>query len=167
MANMKYSDIIEDLEKTQEYKDWKENTKPAYLVHVFAMLDEANKDIYQIGYLNPKTDKIATFMFGRGETNLNPESEVLKDPEATIFPLDIDKVNYAEEDMLKNMAEFTEKTYPGIFPLKRFYILQHLDIGQVFNFTYLTKDFKTLNIKMDAETGEIKSHNIKELMKFD
>jgi len=163
---MEYKKIIVKIEESEEFKAHKKNSPEIYLVHIFAMLDAANKGIYQVGYLNPKTDKVITFIVDEKIT-VNPESEVLKEPETTIFPLDLDKVSLDEDSMVSKITEFKEKTYPKLNVLKSFYILQHIDIGQVFNFTYLTADFKTLNLKMEANSGEILRHSLKDLMSFD
>lgn len=131
------------------------------------MMDEANKGLFQIGYLDPKTDKVTSFTYGNKEVQVNPESEVLKEPEATIFPLDIEKVEQDEEQVLRIVDEFVKLEYPKVMAVKRFYILQHLDIGQVFNFTIVTMDFKTLNLKIDVTTGEMLRHSLKSLLAFD
>lgn len=164
---MDYQKLVEKLEALKEFKEYKKNSPAFYLVHIFSMEDASNKGLYQLGYLNPKNDRITSFTVGQGKVEINPESEVLKEPEATIFPLDMQKVKLTEEEMLKIVTEFKNKEYASIHGLKKFYILQHLDIGQLFNFTLLTLDFKTLNIKVDAATGEILRHSMQALMDFD
>jgi len=164
---MEYGKLVEDLESTEEFKEYRKNFPGFYLVHIFSMQDATNKGLYQIGYLNPKNDRITSFTCGDGKIEINPESEVLKEPESTIFPLDIHKVELSEEKMVGIVKELRDKEYPQVHGLKQFYILQHLDIGQLFNFTLLTLDFKTLNIKIDAATGEILRHSLSTLMDFD
>jgi len=164
---MNFQTLVGDLEANEAFKEFRKNYPEFYLVHVFAMQDKENEGIYQIGYLNPKTDRITTFTVGGDKIAINPESEILKDPEGTIFPLDISKVALTETELLVIVKEYVQKEYPQAHALKRFYILQHLDIGQVFNVTYLTLDFKTLNIKIDSSTGEILTHSLKSLMDFD
>jgi len=164
---MNFKSIVEALEETILFKDFKKNRPESYLVHIFVMMDEANKGLFQIGYLDPKTDKVTSFTYGNKEVQVNPESEVLKEPEATIFPLDIEKVEQDEEQVLRIVDEFVKLEYPKVMAVKRFYILQHLDIGQVFNFTIVTMDFKTLNLKIDVTTGEMLRHSLKSLLAFD
>ena len=67
---------IKTLESSKEFKDFKSKNKESFLTHVFYMLDEANKDCVQIGYYNPKRDRITTFIVEGESITRNPEAEV-------------------------------------------------------------------------------------------
>ncbi|MBW3022928.1 hypothetical protein KY308_02405, partial [Candidatus Woesearchaeota archaeon] len=56
--------------------------------------------------------------------------------------------------------------YKTHIPIKRIAILQHLPIGQVWNITYVTQSFNTLNIKINAETKEIVSDKLVSIVQF-
>ena len=46
-------------------------------------------------------------------------------------------------------------------------ILQNLgEFGNIWNITYVTHSFKTLNIKINAENGKILHHSLDSLMDF-
>jgi hypothetical protein len=57
--------------------------------------------------------------------------------------------------------ELQKKEYKSSQPFKKIFILQNLDQwGQVWNVTFITTDFKTLNIKINAENGKVLSHKL-------
>lgn len=160
---MKIRKLIKKLEDSKEFKDWKKENNASSLVHVFKMFDEANKDEWQIGFYNPD-DKIITFIIGKDSIQILPESEIFKKPDAKIFKLNIEDVKVELIEALEKAKNFQEKDYPQEKPMKEIVILQKLDIGQVYNITFVTQTFNTLNIKIDAKTGEIKSHKLMSLM---
>ena len=50
---------------------------------------------------------------------------------------------------------------------KTIVILQNLsEFGNIWNITYVTHSFKTLNMKINAENGKILHHDIVSLMDF-
>ena len=51
--------------------------------------------------------------------------------------------------------------------MKEVVILQNLDVGQVWNITYITKSFQTLNIKIDAETGDVLEDKLHQIFSMD
>jgi Zn-dependent metalloprotease len=158
-------DIIKKLESSKEYKEWiKENPK-AYLTHAFIMEDPNVKQEWQIGYFLPKEDKVMTFTVGDSIMQ-NPPSEVFKE-KGTILKLKLDEVKVEMEDALKTAAKLQKEKYPGNDALKKIVILQNLDVGQVWNITYVTQTFKTLNIKIDAQTGKVIKDEIIELFRVD
>ncbi|HLD42296.1 MAG TPA: hypothetical protein VJB06_04615, partial [archaeon] len=62
---------------------------------------------------------------------------------------------------------FRKKNYPSENSIKTIIVLQNLSIGQVWNLTYLTSAFSTLNIKIDASNGKILKHTLVPLFRFD
>ncbi len=151
-------DAIKRLEDSKEFKGWKSKNEGFYLAHVFKMMDEANKDAWQIGYYNPGKDRMVNFICSH-EILITPETEVFKEPGKSINQLDTSKVKVDSEQALKIMQDCLDKNYSNVDIMKNFFILQNLpQSGTVYNITVLTRSFKTVNIKIDAETGDIKSH---------
>ena len=167
---MEVKTVIEKLESDSEFKAWKEKNKNTFLAHIFRMIDEANKDIWQIGYYNEKTDKITTFLVEEtgGEYNITigPESEVFKKEETRINPLDLKKVKVDITEAMHNAQEFQKEKYKGSGPAKVIVILQNLKSGLVYNITFITQTFDTLNMKVSADTGKIVKHKLINMMQF-
>lgn len=164
---MDVKDVYDRLVESSEYKEWCKKNKEAYLAHFFRMLDKENEHQWQIGFYDKKSDRITTFIVEGSEIKVLPQSEVFKREGAEIEELDIKKVKLDSNAALRKSQEFQREKYKGNDPMKAFFILQNIeDIGTVYNITYVTAAFKTLNIKIDAGTGEIIKHKLHSLMDF-
>lgn len=155
------SETIKKLEKSKEFTSWKKNYKKAYLAHAFKVIDNPG---WEIGYFNPGTNLITVFVVN-GSITRNPDAEVFKEQEKLVNHLDIKKAKINEENALKNARKVLDENYKGTTVFKIFMILQDIDkIGQVWNITFVTEQFKTVNIKIDSSTGSCLSHKIVSLM---
>src|SRR3989344_648586 len=155
---MALKDVISKLESNPEFKTWKKENYASSLVHIFRMFDEANKGEFQIGFFN-KDETITSFIVGDSITLVPPE-EIFKKPDEIIQKLSIEEVSLEFEGALIIAKNLQKSKYPAEVALKEMVILQHLSIGQVYNITFITKSFKTLNIKIDSASGKIISHNL-------
>ena len=153
---------IESVEKSPEFK----KHKNLYLAHVFFMLDEPNKDIVQVGYCTPE-QKIVTFVIDGKKITAIPEAMPYKNPKAKIRKLEMSNVKVGLEDALKAAKEIQEKKYRQHVPFKQIIILQNIDEGQVWNITFITQSFNTLNIKISTETGKVVKDELISLVDFD
>jgi hypothetical protein len=146
--------IVQDLQSSAEYRDWSRNNKKSYLVHAFKLLDEINKDMWQIGFYVPEHDRIVTFIINGG-IQVCPEAEIFKENKKKILPLKLDKVKISFVSASERADKIRVKKFPKENPLKKFFILQHLKQGQLWNITYLTETYKTINIKLNADSGKV------------
>ena len=160
---MELKQALQKLEKSAEFKKWKKTHAEAFLAHAFVMLDDANKDIVQFGFFDSKSDKMTPFMVEPKKVSELPESEVFKS-EQTITPLVMKHVQLTDEKALEIANEFRNKNYPAELPIKTFFIVQHLDLGCVFNITFFTKSLKTLNLKISVVDGKILRHSLESLI---
>ncbi|MEM4336561.1 MAG: hypothetical protein QXG86_00980 [Candidatus Woesearchaeota archaeon] len=157
-------ELIKKLEACKEFKEYCRDNKDIFLAHFFYMDDEPNKDIVQIGYYNKKTEMIVTFMVEKDKVTKNPEEKVFKEQQEVIMPLEMSKVKIDVEQAFEIADNFQKKKYPEQKPVKRVAILQHLPLGQVWNITYISNSFNTLNIKIDSEKKKIISDKLISLL---
>jgi len=157
---------VKKLENSAEFKKFKKENKEAFLTHVFYMLDEANRNAVQLGYYNKPKDRITTFIVEGSNIIKNPEAEVFKEQETVMNPLDLGKVKLDVNEAIKIADRLQHEKYKEEVPVKRIAILQHLPVGQVWNITFVTQTFKTLNIKVDAGTGKIVSDKLLSIVEF-
>ena len=151
-------DELKKLEKSKIFKDWKSKHAKAYLAHCFKMFDEANKEFWQIGYYNPETNLITVFVVGK-DIAKNEDAEVFKEQEKLVQQLNINDVSVFEDLAMQKAEEVLAKEYKGSSIFKKFMILQHLENhGQIWNVTFITNQFKTINVKISASTGKLESH---------
>jgi uncharacterized membrane protein YkoI len=78
--------------------------------------------------------------------------------------LSVEDVKIELDEAMKNARKFQEKEYPKEKSMKEIVILQKLDSGQVYNVTFVTQAFNTLNIKLDSKTGKVVKHKLMSLM---
>jgi len=157
---------IQTLESSKEFKGFKKQNKDAFLTHVFYMLDEANENAVQIGYYDKARDRITTFVIEGNSIIKNPEAEVFKEQETLMHPLELSKVKIDMKEAVAIADRLQKEKYKDEIPVKKIAILQNLPVGQVWNITFVTRTFKTLNIKIDAETKKVVFEKLLSIVEF-
>ena len=66
---METKTILEKLEASKEFTEWKKDNPDTYLVHFFKMLDKENVNEWQIGFYNSNKRMITTFVFNENSSN--------------------------------------------------------------------------------------------------
>ncbi|MGV8162832.1 MAG: hypothetical protein ACP5N2_05880 [Candidatus Nanoarchaeia archaeon] len=156
-------DIIKEydlLVNSDEFKEFKNSSDHFYLVHIYQMAGGQAKSSLEFGFYNSKTDKIVVF-----ETNpikQRPEEEVFKDG-GTIHPLHLEKVKLSLEQGLTAAENTRKEKYPSEIIYKTISLLQNID-RQVWNITLISLSFNILNIRIDAESGELVDTSIHSIM---
>lgn len=158
------------LQESMEFKDWKAKNKDNFISYALFITGEKD-DTLQIGYYNRKSDKVTTFDISADDkdkgVSIKPEESVFKKLDMKIEAISMDDVEVSISDVLSECQRLQKEKYPSETPVKIIMILQRLSpYGQVFNVTYVTKCFKTLNIKIDCGTGEIVHEELVSLMQF-
>jgi len=118
----------------------------------------------QVGYYSKEKDMVTTFEINE-EIKKNPEEKAFKEGKI-IQKLNLDTVEIDFEDALNKARDFKQKEYPKELVNKDLVILQHIEAGVVYNVTLITMAFKTLNIKIDAKSGEVLSHELRSIMEM-
>jgi len=162
---MEFLDALSELEKSTQFKLWVKKNKKSYLSYGFIMKDPAVKEEWQIGYYNPTTDTVTTFTIGEDIVQ-NPEAEMFKD-DKKVLPLEVKDIKITLKEALKIAEKIQDEKYSAHKPFKKIIILQKLEIGQVWNITYITNTFKSLNIKIDSVTGNIVIDELVDLFRIE
>lgn len=157
--------VLERLEEDKEFKEWKKEKKDSFLAHIFKLLDDANEDDWQVGYYN-KDDTITTFIVTPKEIKIAETENIFKKPEAKIQKLDKNKIKIDITEALQTAEKIQTTEYKQETPFKIITILQKLDIGQVYNITYVTQGFKVLNFKIDSSNGKVLKKTLQSIMEF-
>ncbi len=158
--------IIKKLESSDEFVRWKKSNQNTYLTHALNMLDEHCFSGWQLGYYNKSSNKITVFEMG-DRINICPEQEVFKEESTLVKPLDIKKVKVELNQALESANKLIKDKYSKISFNKAVIILQNIEIGQVWNLTFIGKSFDVLNIKISSESGKVLSHDLKPLFELD
>ena len=155
-------ETLSKTEKSKAFRQWKKQNPEFYLAHAFTMLDEKEKKYrWELGFYNPKTDRLAVV-----ETDpqvlVRPEEEVFK-KEGQVKPLDMSKVEVSVARANQACDDLIREKYSAQVVTKRIILLQNID-RQLYNITLVTLSFSLLNVKVDAGTGDVVSHNLQSIM---
>ncbi len=162
---MEIKDILKRLREDKGFKEWEKSNKGSFLAHVFKLLDDINQDDWQVGFYN-KDDTITTFILTPNDIKKAQTENIFKKPEAKISPLNEKKIKIDITEALQTAEKIQTTEYKQEIPMKIITILQKLDIGQVYNITYVTQTFKILNLKIDTSNGKVLKKKIESIMDF-
>lgn len=142
---------------SEKYKSFKEKNQLSFLSSVFILNNNLQFDFY-----NKETEKITSFVLKEREVS-SEESKVFKDGDSEIKELKLERVKLdlkkVKNILYKSLEKYnqTEK--------KEIIILQSQE-NPVWNVSYITSEFKLLNMKIDAISGEILSEKIESILNF-
>ena len=164
---MEFKQAFEKLKQSKEFKNWNKKHTNLFLSCAFKTLEENKEQPWQLGFYHESTDKMVTFIVDEDEIEMQEEDEIFKKPGTEVIPLEIERVKIPFKKILYKTKDFQKKKYSKELINKTIAILQNLEeYGTVWNITYLTHSFNTLNIKVNAENGKIMHHSIDALMSF-
>lgn len=159
--------IIDKLKKSKKFDHWKKNKKNIFFSYAFKILNDDNFLGWQIGYYNKDNDKMTTFSIIDDNIDIEKEEEIFKKPDMSVIKIDMEKIKIPFEKILEKVKEFKKKKYPNEIEEKIIVVLQNLEkFGNIWNLTYLTKAFNTLNVKVNPENGEILHHKLSSIFAF-
>ncbi|MBW2965623.1 hypothetical protein KY342_00800 [Candidatus Woesearchaeota archaeon] len=160
-----FKEALKILEESNEFKKWKKKNPSTYLSHGFLIIESTDYN-WKIGYYDKKKDKLTSFDVGKKIT-IEPEEDVFKKEKSKdVKKLDLDKVKLDLSEAVAISKQLQEEEYSTENPTKIIAILQKIDAGQVWNITYLTQNFNTLNFKIKTETGRVLEKKLTGLMEF-
>ena len=157
---------MKNLEGSRDFKVWRRKNKSNFFSYAFKIPQEMPGE-WQIGFYEEKKDRITTFVVRDNSISIRPEEEVFKKEETKINKIDIGKVKLAFDSALQKADEFQSNNFPNNRSIKTIAILQNLPaLGNIWNITYITETFNTLNMKIDASDGKIAEHNFASILSF-
>jgi len=159
---MEFHEALARLTRHPLFKEWHEQHPQSYLAHGFAMLDDANKNDWQIGFYDPSTNKVTPFIINAETVQQLETQDTLK--KGVAHKLDPAQVKITSEPALQHAQEAFKKHNESA--LKTFYIVQNTGEHTVYNITYFTQGFNTINIHIDATTGRVLLENKQKLLDF-
>ena len=158
---------LKKLESSKYFMDWQRENKSTYFSYAFKIKEEMGKDDWQLGFYNKKKDKITTFVMNSGTISIRPEEEIFKTEGTEVNEIKLEKVKIAFDDAIAKASEFQQKNFPKDRSTKTIAILQDVEnLGAIWNITYITELFNTLNIKINAGNGMVVEHSLSSIFDF-
>src|SRR3989338_4343093 len=164
---MELKQAFEKVSKNKEYKDSIKENKDIFFLYALMTIERNETSPWQLVFYNEDTDKITTFVIGKDEIAMQKEEEVFKKPGMEVNPIDMEKAKLKFNKVITKAEKFKKEGYPKETISKTIAILQNLqDFGTIWNITFVTDSFNTLNLKINAENREVLHHNLESLMSF-
>ncbi len=148
---MKFKQQLTRLKQSKEFKDWKKQNPDIYLVHGFLMIKDDTQTSWQIGFYDKKSDKVTSF-FMETPIKISPPAEIFK-KQGIVKELNPEEIRLDLKQALK-IAEKEKEKYKES-TLQTVAIVQNIDIGTIWNITYLTQSSNALNFKISVTDGKI------------
>ncbi len=164
---MELEQALKKLEADKKFSSWKKSKPKSYFSYAFRMLMDSGENNWQIGHYDKAIDKITTFIVGDDSVEMKPEEEIFKKESMDVLPIDTGKIKLKIGSIVESAKNFQHKKYPHDQPVKIIAILQNLeDIGTIWNITFVTAAFNTLNMKIQADSGKVVEHKLSSIMSF-
>ena len=158
---------LKNLEESKEFKMWRKKNKKTYISYAFKIPQEMGSNDWQFGFYNSKKDKITTFVITGDSIKIRPEEEIFKKEDMKVKKIQLDKVNLTFDNAIGKADEFQQKKFSKDKSIKTIVILQNSqEFGDIWNITYITEAFNTLNMKIDASNGKMLEHNLSSILSF-
>ncbi len=148
-------DLLNDLKQENLFLEWKKQNPEGFLSHFFTPLSNEFeiKSNWEVGFFN--NDKITVFIPIENGFAIKPADDVFKKPDAKVEMLNLEEVKLNFEEAL----EIFKKDLPERFPNETlgdgFIILQTYQGKTLWNFTFITKKLKFVNLKINSLNGEL------------
>jgi hypothetical protein len=148
-------EVLNTLLSDELFLNWKTENPESFLSHFFAPLNKEfeTKSNWEIGFFN--NDKITVFVPVNGKFGIKPADEIFKKPEAKVEQLNIEEVKLTFEDSLELFKKNLPEEFPNTDLGDGFVILQTYREKTLWNFTFITKKLKFINLKFNASSGEL------------
>ena len=159
----KLKNIIGDIEDSPEFEKYKEKNPNAYLVSAFTIKEDNNFGEWQTHYFSPQTHLITSFIL-KDKIYLQEEKIFQKEKE-DIEKLDLAKVKITLDQALEIIKKLSLEKYPQDLPSKIIIILQTKE-KEIWNLAIISNKFNIINIKIDAQEGNILSESIESGLSF-
>lgn len=157
---------LKKLEESKNFRDWRKKNKNDYFSYAFNIPQEM-PDEWQLGFYSNKKDKLTTFVINSSSVSIRPEEEIFKKGKTKINEIELEKINLTFNDAISKANEFQSKSYPKDKSIKTIAVLQNIaGYGNIWNITYVTESFNTLNMKIGASNGKILEHNLSSVFSF-
>ncbi len=153
-------EMLAKIERSEDYKSWKKKHPQGYLSHFFCPIsaDCQLKSDWEIGFYDADSERMTVFAFSDTISVKENEDEVFKKPEQRVEELEITSVKITFDKAVDVFAQHVEELFPKAGRGDGFVILQNLEGKSLWNFTFITRDLKFINIKINATSGEVDSH---------
>lgn len=156
---MNIQKIIETVEQSNEYQQFKSEYSNAFLAHIFLTESSGNTQV-EVGYYVPSKDQITSFQLNPFKQK--PAEDIFK-KSGTLQALTLDNItiDYAK---VRKLIDKAHAEHYSAHPISKYItILQFLD-EPVWNITLVTTTLHFINLRISAASGKILQEDLHNLM---
>ncbi|MCX6709464.1 MAG: hypothetical protein NTV63_00710 [Candidatus Woesearchaeota archaeon] len=158
---IEFRESFESLKSNPEFRKFIKENPSLYLASVFTLIEDKPME-WEFCFYDRKKDRLEPFIISSSGVNRAEESEAFKEPGKKLKKIDEKALKLGLKEILSIAAGFQAEKYPAEKPVKIIVVL-HQEENLIWNITYLTQTFKTLTVKILAESGEIAGSTIQPL----
>lgn len=161
----KLQQVLKLVEDSDVFKNWHKKHANFYLCAFFRNIGNMDNIEWQVHYYWPENDTITVFSVGAEINIVEEDSLILKRNDEKVEELKLDNINVDLLRALEIADNYIKENYPKEEIVKRLIILQKLK-RIVWNITCMTLSVNLLNVKLDAESGEVIEESMGPLLKY-
>ncbi len=153
---MKPQELLAQLKNDQLHRQWHQEHPKNFLSHFFCQIDsEGNsKGGWETGFFDPCSGKITVFVeLEDNSFAVKPADDVFKSEGGKVERLKLGKIKVALPAAIETCRTALKKNFPGEVPGDGFLTLQTFNSVAVWNFSFITRSMKFVNVKVNAGTG--------------
>jgi hypothetical protein len=161
--------LLTKLAQSNTFKQFIQDHPKAYLSHFFSSISSnfELKSNWEIGYYNQETKKISIFIPSESSFILKQEDDVFKKETTEVEKLNLDTIDTKFDDVSQDCKSKIKILFPSEIIGDGFIVLQTFNQQTQWNFTFVTKTLKFANVKINANSGKVDSHQLIEAVKQD
>jgi hypothetical protein len=152
-------DVVDKVESSAAFLAFNAENPHHYLVHAFSTAG-AHIDPMELGYYGKEADKITVFK--TDPLTRMPAEEVFKE-RGVLEALDLSLVKLGLTQALAKAEEYRHDAYPKHQTMKTICVLQQKQ-RPIWNMTIVTNTLNMINMRIDAQTGELISREMQSIM---
>lgn len=179
--NENIRELLQHITQDSLYQQWIKQHPQAYLSHFFCQVDQqfSVKSDWDIGFYVPEINKITVFTrqsiqndgpnsgddqqkYGQERKKetviIKPADDIFQKEPAAIERLEMNRVNVEMTAAIVKAQQALKENFSQEALGDGFLILQALQGKMLWNFTFITKALRFVNVKIDAQSGEEFSH---------
>jgi len=158
---MNLKEEYNNLLKTEMYKEFMEHNPDYKLTHFFIVYENKQFVEKQIGFYSNKEDKVVSFDLIKHKSS---EPEDAAKTSGSIPSFNINDISLDIVNAIKLADNMVKDNYSAHNINKYICVLQIIDNILIWNFTLITNTLNMINIRINAKTKEIISHNMNSIM---
>jgi len=153
--------VLKNLHEDSLFKDWS-GQHEYYLSHFFASVNNEfkAKTNWQVGFMDKATGKVTVFNCLENGFEIKPEDEVFKKDGDKVEELQMANVKVSIDQALEAFQEKLKEHFSSELLGDGFVIVQTFKGNSIWNFSFITKAMKFVNIKISTEDGKEVSHEV-------